>query len=91
MNLQQHLEIQASAQQWVDDFMKNYNVTATEMIDALNSVLLTLKDKSMVEYLTEVVRQQQEAIAAAQQQDMQNQALQEEMQEQTPQEEVNGG
>ena len=42
MNLQEHLEIQASAQQWADDFMLNYNVTATEMVDALTKVLLNL-------------------------------------------------
>lgn len=58
MNLQQHLEIQASAQQWADDFMNNYSVSATEMVDALTKVLLNLKDKVIVEYLTEITQQQ---------------------------------
>lgn len=81
MNIQQHLEVQASAQQWADDFMQNYNISATEMTDALTKVLLNLKDKVIVEYLTELTRQQMNA--AVQQEDIQSQAPQEE--------EVNGG
>lgn len=81
MNIQQHLEVQASAQQWADDFMQNYNISATEMTDALTKVLLNLKDKVIVEYLTELTRQQMDA--AVQQEDIQSQAPQEE--------EVNGG
>lgn len=77
MNLQQHLEIQASAQQWADDFMSQYNITATEMADALTKVLLNLKDKAMVEYLIDVSKRQQE-YAAAQQEQIQSQAPQEE-------------
>lgn len=75
MNIQQHLEVQASAQQWADDFMQNYNISATEMTDALTKVLLNLKDKVIVEYLTELTRQQMDAV------------LQEDIQTQTPQEE----
>jgi DNA-binding phage protein len=78
MNLQQHLEIQASAQQWADDFMSQYNITATEMADALTKVLLNLKDKAMVEYLVDVSKRQQEMYAAAQQEQMQSQTTQEE-------------
>lgn len=78
MNLQQHLEIQASAQQWADDFMSQYNITATEMTDALTKVLLNLKDRAMVEYLVDVSKRQQEMYAAAQQEQMQSQAPQEE-------------
>ncbi len=77
MNIQKHLEIQASAQQWADDFMQNYDVTATEMVDALTKVLLSLKDKAMVEYLVDITNRQQEMQAARQEQ----------MQSQTPQEE----
>lgn len=76
MNIQQHLEVQASAQQWADDFMQNYNISATEMTDALTKVLLNLKDKVIVEYLTELTRQQIDVAA-----------LQEDIQTQTPQEE----
>lgn len=75
MNIQQHLEVQASAQQWADDFMQNYNISATEMTDALTKVLLNLKDKVIVEYLTELTRQQMDAVA--QQEEMQSQAPQE--------------
>lgn len=78
MNLQQHLEIQASAQQWADDFMSQYNITATEMADALTKVLLNLKDKAIVEYLVDVSKRQQEMYAAAQQEQMQSQTPQEE-------------
>ena len=78
MSLQQHLEIQASAQQWADDFMLQYNITATEMVDALTKVLLILKDKAMVEYLIDVSNRQQKMYAAAQQEQIQEQALQEE-------------
>lgn len=60
MNLQQHLEIQASAQQWADDFMQNYNISASEMVDALTKVLLSLKDKILVEYFTEMTQQAQQ-------------------------------
>ena len=81
MNIQQHLEVQASAQQWADDFMQNYNISATEMTDALTKVLLNLKDKVIVEYLTELTLQQMNAAT-----------LQEDIQSQTPQEEeVNDG
>ena len=76
MNLQQHLEVQASAQQWADDFMQNYNISATEMTDALTKVLLNLKDKVIVEYLTELTHRQIDA--AAQQEEMQSQTPQEE-------------
>lgn len=76
MNLQQHLEVQASAQQWADDFMQNYNISATEMTDALTKVLLNLKDKVIVEYLTELTHQQ--INATVQQEDIQSQTPQEE-------------
>lgn len=77
MNIQQHLEIQASVQQWVDNFMINYDISATEMSDALTKVLLTLKDKVVVEYLTEMAQQSQ-SNAAAMPEDMQMQIPQEE-------------
>ena len=76
MNIQQHLEVQASAQQWADDFMQNYNISATEMTDALTKVLLNLKDKVIVEYLTELTRQQIDA--GAQQENLQSLTPQEE-------------
>ena len=85
MNIQQHLEIQASAQQWADDFMKNYNISATEMTDALTKVLLNLKDKVIVEYLTEIAQRQMDA--AAMPNDMSLANLQEDIQSQAPQEE----
>lgn len=85
MNIQQHLEIQASAQQWADDFMQNYNISATEMTDALTKVLLNLKDKVIVEYLTEIAQQQMSV--AAMPNDMSLANLQEDIQSQAPQEE----
>lgn len=77
MNVCQQIELQASAQQWVDDIMRNYGITATEMADALSKVLVILKDKSLLEYLAESAKQR-EAQQRAQQEVMQSQAPQEE-------------
>lgn len=59
MNTQKYLEVQASVQQWIDDFMINYGVSAAEMSAALTSVLNNLKDKMVVDYLVEISQQQQ--------------------------------
>lgn len=59
MNTQKYLEVQASVQQWIDDFMTNYGVSAAETSAALTSVLNNLKDKMVVDYLVEISQQQQ--------------------------------
>ena len=52
-NLQLRLELQISLQQWIDNTMSNYNISAAEMEDALSRILLKLKDKVCEDYLIE--------------------------------------
>lgn len=61
MNISRHMELQASAQQWVENIMKNYNVTATEMADIFSKILVDLNNRSMLEYFFEINSQQQQA------------------------------
>lgn len=68
-NLQLRLELQISLQQWIDNTMSNYNISAAEMEDALSRILLKLKDKVCEDYLIE----QQQAY-----QDMTNASLDQE-------------
>lgn len=70
MNVRTQLEIYASAYQWVDNFMKTYNISATEMSDALTKVLITLKDKSFIEYLIELNEQKQKISEAPQEEEV---------------------
>lgn len=58
MNTQKYLEIQASVQQWIDDFMNRYEVSAADMSAALTSILNNLKDKMVVDYFVEISQQQ---------------------------------
>lgn len=53
INLQTRLELEVSAQQWVDSVMSQYNIAATDMEDALTKVLLNLKQQVLRDYLTE--------------------------------------
>ena len=53
INLQTRLELEVSAQQWVDSIMSQYDIAATEMEDALTKVLLNLKQQVLRDYLTE--------------------------------------
>lgn len=53
INLQTRLELEISAQQWVDSIMSQYSITAAEMEDALTKVLLNLKQQVLRDYLTE--------------------------------------
>lgn len=53
INLQTRLELEVSAQQWVDSVMLQYNIAATDMEDALIKVLLNLKQQVLRDYLTE--------------------------------------
>lgn len=64
MNEQQRLEVQGAIQQYVDSFMQNYNIPAAMMEDALNKVLLSLKDKVVMEFLQAAQQQAAEAAAA---------------------------
>lgn len=61
IDLRTRLELQVSAQQWVDSVMSQYNISAAEMEDALVKVVLNLKQKVLQDYLIE----QQEAYQKA--------------------------
>ena len=52
MNLQTRLEVQGAIQQWVASFMEEYQIPAYMMEDALNKVLLNLKDQVVTDLLT---------------------------------------
>lgn len=58
MNYELRYEIQGATQQWVDSFISQYGVSATEMVDALNNVLVQLKDKAVQELLNAAYAQQ---------------------------------
>ena len=64
MNYVSRYELQGATQKWVDSFMLQYNVSATDMIDSLNNVLVKLKDKAVEEMLEQAY--QQRMIAAQQ-------------------------
>lgn len=53
INLQMKLELQTSAQQWADSIMSQYGISAAEMEDALNKVILNLHPRILQNYLEE--------------------------------------
>ena len=56
--LQLRLEVKAAAQNWVAAIMQQYEVPATIMEDALQSVQLNLKDLIAQELIAELQKQQ---------------------------------
>ncbi len=64
-NLQLHLELQVSLQEWIDSTMSNYNISAIEMEGAISQALLKLKDKILKDYLIEQRKAYQEMINAS--------------------------
>lgn len=56
-DLQKRMEVQASVIEWVDFFMKQNNISASMMEDALSKALISIKDKAIKEFL--VFAQQQ--------------------------------
>lgn len=52
MDFQTRLELQGAVQQWVASFMQQYQIPAAAMEDALNKVLLGIKDQVVYELLT---------------------------------------
>lgn len=56
MNLQNKYELKGSIQQWVDSFMIQYQISASDMVDGINSVLLNLKDRAVQEMFEELYR-----------------------------------
>lgn len=59
-NLQTRLEVQGAIQQWVASFMEEYQIPAYMMEDALNKVLLNLKDQVVTDLLTAAAQVQLE-------------------------------
>lgn len=62
MNLQSQYEVKGATQKWVVSLMQQHNIPASIMVDALNSVLLNLKDAVIQEMFEESYR----AVAMAQ-------------------------
>ena len=58
-DLQKRMEVQASVIEWIDFFMKQNNVSASMMEDALSKTLLSIKDQAMREFLIYVQAQAQ--------------------------------
>lgn len=52
MELQTRLEVQGAVQQWAASFMAQYGIPAAMMEDALNKVIITLKEQIMIDLLT---------------------------------------
>lgn len=58
-DLQKRMEVQASVIEWIDFFMKQNNISASMMEDALSKALISIKDKAIKEFLTYVQVQAQ--------------------------------
>ena len=58
-DLQKRMEVQASVIEWIDFFMKQNNISASMMEDALSKALISIKDKAIKEFLTYVQAQAQ--------------------------------
>lgn len=58
-DLQKRMEVQASVIEWIDFFMKQNNISASMMEDALSKALIPIKDKAIKEFLTYVQAQAQ--------------------------------
>lgn len=58
-DLQKRMEVQASVIEWIDFFMKQNDISASMMEDALSKALISIKDKSIKEFLIYVQAQAQ--------------------------------
>ncbi len=65
MDLQLRFELQGSLQQWVDSTMRQYNISAAMMEDAMSKILLSLKDKVWQDYLLEQQKAYEEMLASS--------------------------
>ena len=64
-DLQKRMEVQASVIEWIDFFMKQNNVSASMMEDALSKALISIKDKAIKEFLIYVQAQAQAQVDPA--------------------------
>lgn len=58
-DLQKRMEVQASVIEWIDFFMKQNNISASMMEDALSKALISIKDKAVKEFLIYIQAQTQ--------------------------------
>jgi hypothetical protein len=68
-NLQTRLELQGAVQQWTASFMQNNGISAAMMEDALNKVLLKLKDRVLEEFLIEQQQAYEQAMNSVSQEE----------------------
>ena len=50
-NLQARLEVQGAVQQWVESFMKEYQISPAMMDDALTKALVNIKELVIQEFI----------------------------------------
>lgn len=50
-NLEKRMQVQAAVNEWVNNFMRDNNLSASIMEDALSKTLLSIKDQAMREFL----------------------------------------
>lgn len=62
MNLQLRAEVQASALQWANNLMVNYNVPAAMIEDAVNALLVKLKEQILVDTIAERMQQEEASL-----------------------------
>lgn len=58
-NLQRRMQVQSAVNEWIDTFMRDNNISASMMEDALSKSLLSIKDQAMKEFLIYVQAQAQ--------------------------------
>ena len=60
-NLEKRMQVQAAVNEWVSTFMRDNNISASTMEDALSKSLLSIKDQAMKEFLIYVQAQAEQA------------------------------
>lgn len=58
-NLEKRMQVQAAVNEWANNFMRDNNLSASIMEDALSKTLLSIKDQAMREFLIYVQAQAQ--------------------------------
>lgn len=58
-NLEKRMQVQAAVNEWINNFMRDNNLSASIMEDALSKTLLSIKDQAMREFLIYVQAQAQ--------------------------------
>lgn len=58
-NLEKRMQVQAAVNEWVNNFMRDNNLSASIMEDALSKTLLSIKDQAMREFLIYIQAQAQ--------------------------------